>query len=146
MMTSMGGNRARGSWEQTQGQTQSQTQHKQRPQVPSAGHLSQSPACTTTCTRIRRVPGNLVLNVGRFRPLLNRPLRSRSDLRRWFQTTTMQTLKRRSSRWADAFMFEPLEKYEEMCWTDMASKGEISWNMYISYGTVLSAFHLWGRK
>ncbi|XP_029976337.1 ubiquitin-associated protein 2-like isoform X3 [Salarias fasciatus] len=32
-MTSMGGNRARGSWEQTQGQTQSQTQHKQRPQA-----------------------------------------------------------------------------------------------------------------
>lgn len=34
----MGGNRARGSWEQTQGQTQSQTQHKQRPQVPSHTH------------------------------------------------------------------------------------------------------------
>ncbi|KAF7670084.1 hypothetical protein LDENG_00056610 [Lucifuga dentata] len=33
MMTSMGGNRARGSWEQTQGQTHSQTQHKQRPQA-----------------------------------------------------------------------------------------------------------------
>ncbi|XP_067354604.1 ubiquitin-associated protein 2-like isoform X2 [Channa argus] len=33
MMTSMGGNRARGRWEQTQGQTQSQTQHKQRPQA-----------------------------------------------------------------------------------------------------------------
>ncbi|KAM9385049.1 ubiquitin-associated protein 2-like isoform 2-T3 [Pholidichthys leucotaenia] len=33
MMTSMGGNRSRGSWEQTQGQTQSQTQHKQRPQA-----------------------------------------------------------------------------------------------------------------
>ncbi|XP_008330115.1 ubiquitin-associated protein 2-like isoform X4 [Cynoglossus semilaevis] len=33
MMTSMGGNRARGSWEQTQGQTQNQTQHKQRPQA-----------------------------------------------------------------------------------------------------------------
>uniref|UniRef100_A0A669AYL9 Ubiquitin associated protein 2-like n=1 Tax=Oreochromis niloticus TaxID=8128 RepID=A0A669AYL9_ORENI len=33
MMTSMGGNRARGNWEQTQGQTQSQTQHKQRPQA-----------------------------------------------------------------------------------------------------------------
>ncbi|KAK6327249.1 hypothetical protein J4Q44_G00028940 [Coregonus suidteri] len=35
MMTSVGGNRARGSWEQqTQtGQTQSQTQHKQRPQA-----------------------------------------------------------------------------------------------------------------
>ncbi|XP_040910121.1 ubiquitin-associated protein 2-like isoform X2 [Toxotes jaculatrix] len=33
MMTSMGGNRARGTWEQTQGQTQSQTQHKQRPQA-----------------------------------------------------------------------------------------------------------------
>ncbi|XP_034017401.1 ubiquitin-associated protein 2-like isoform X2 [Thalassophryne amazonica] len=33
MMTSMGGNRARGSWEQTQGQTPSQTQHKQRPQA-----------------------------------------------------------------------------------------------------------------
>nr|XP_020504219.1 ubiquitin-associated protein 2-like isoform X3 [Labrus bergylta] len=33
MMTSMGGNKARGSWEQTQGQTQSQTQHKQRPQA-----------------------------------------------------------------------------------------------------------------
>uniref|UniRef100_A0AAV2KBN3 UBA domain-containing protein n=1 Tax=Knipowitschia caucasica TaxID=637954 RepID=A0AAV2KBN3_KNICA len=29
----MGGNRARGSWEQTQGQTQSQTPHKQRPQA-----------------------------------------------------------------------------------------------------------------
>ena len=41
MMTSMGGNRARGSWEQTQGQTQSQTQHKQRPQVPAL----------TTCQR-----------------------------------------------------------------------------------------------
>lgn len=35
MMTSMGGNRARGNWEQTQSQTQSQTQHKQRPQVPA---------------------------------------------------------------------------------------------------------------
>ncbi|KAJ0003421.1 hypothetical protein NQD34_008519 [Periophthalmus magnuspinnatus] len=35
MMTSMGGNRARGSWEQTQGQTQSQTPHKQRPQATS---------------------------------------------------------------------------------------------------------------
>ncbi|CAL8298120.1 unnamed protein product [Lota lota] len=33
MMTSVGGNRARGNWEQTQGQTQSQTQHKQRPQA-----------------------------------------------------------------------------------------------------------------
>uniref|UniRef100_A0A8C5DGW3 UBA domain-containing protein n=1 Tax=Gouania willdenowi TaxID=441366 RepID=A0A8C5DGW3_GOUWI len=33
MMTSMGSNRARGNWEQTQGQTQSQTQHKQRPQA-----------------------------------------------------------------------------------------------------------------
>ncbi|CAJ1083340.1 ubiquitin-associated protein 2-like isoform X6 [Xyrichtys novacula] len=33
MMTSMGGNKARGNWEQTQGQTQSQTQHKQRPQA-----------------------------------------------------------------------------------------------------------------
>ncbi|XP_032391336.1 ubiquitin-associated protein 2-like isoform X5 [Etheostoma spectabile] len=33
MMTSMGGNRVRGSWEQTQVQTQSQTQHKQRPQA-----------------------------------------------------------------------------------------------------------------
>uniref|UniRef100_A0A1A7XLU9 Ubiquitin associated protein 2-like n=1 Tax=Iconisemion striatum TaxID=60296 RepID=A0A1A7XLU9_9TELE len=33
MMTSMGGNRVRGNWEQTQGQTQSQTQHKQRPQA-----------------------------------------------------------------------------------------------------------------
>ncbi|XP_067112023.1 ubiquitin-associated protein 2-like isoform X5 [Osmerus mordax] len=33
MMTSVGGNRARGSWEQTQGQTQSHTQHKQRPQA-----------------------------------------------------------------------------------------------------------------
>ncbi|XP_055013652.1 ubiquitin-associated protein 2-like isoform X4 [Boleophthalmus pectinirostris] len=33
MMTSMGGNRARGSWEQTQGQTQSQTPHKQRLQA-----------------------------------------------------------------------------------------------------------------
>ncbi|XP_037120346.1 ubiquitin-associated protein 2-like isoform X4 [Syngnathus acus] len=33
-MTSVGGNRARGSWEQTQqGQTQGQTQHKQRPQA-----------------------------------------------------------------------------------------------------------------
>lgn len=31
MMTSVGTTRARGSWEQTQ--TQSQTQHKQRPQV-----------------------------------------------------------------------------------------------------------------
>lgn len=31
----MGGNRARGNWEQTQSQTQSQTQHKQRPQVPA---------------------------------------------------------------------------------------------------------------
>lgn len=29
----MGGNRARGTWEQTQGQTQTQTQHKQRPQA-----------------------------------------------------------------------------------------------------------------
>ncbi|KAL6099631.1 ubap2l [Pungitius sinensis] len=33
MMTSMGGNRARGSWEQTPGPAQSQTQHKQRPQA-----------------------------------------------------------------------------------------------------------------
>ena len=33
MMTSVGGNRARSNWDQTQGQTQSQTQHKQRPQV-----------------------------------------------------------------------------------------------------------------
>ncbi|KAM6959127.1 ubiquitin-associated protein 2-like isoform 3-T4 [Aplochiton taeniatus] len=33
MMTSVGGNRARINWEQTQGQTQSQTQHKQRPQA-----------------------------------------------------------------------------------------------------------------
>ncbi|XP_061616580.1 ubiquitin-associated protein 2-like isoform X4 [Phyllopteryx taeniolatus] len=34
MMTSMGGTRARGNWEQTQqGQTQGQTQHKQRPQA-----------------------------------------------------------------------------------------------------------------
>ncbi|KAK0136401.1 Ubiquitin-associated protein 2-like [Merluccius polli] len=32
-MTTVGGNRARGNWEQTQGQTQSQTQHKQRPQA-----------------------------------------------------------------------------------------------------------------
>lgn len=45
----MGGSRARGSWEQTQGQTQSQTQHKQRPQVlhrydPSLGldHICQT--------------------------------------------------------------------------------------------------------
>lgn len=44
----MGGNRARGSWEQTQGQTQSQTQHKQRPQVPLTQLLSQSPACATS--------------------------------------------------------------------------------------------------
>lgn len=34
MMTSVGTTRARGSWEQTQ--TQSQTQHKQRPQVKAA--------------------------------------------------------------------------------------------------------------
>lgn len=34
MMTSVGTNRARGNWEQTQ--TQSQTQHKQRPQVRAA--------------------------------------------------------------------------------------------------------------
>ncbi|KAG9345379.1 hypothetical protein JZ751_009926, partial [Albula glossodonta] len=33
MMTSVGSSRARGSWEQTQMQTQSQTQHKQRPQA-----------------------------------------------------------------------------------------------------------------
>ncbi|XP_051519628.1 ubiquitin-associated protein 2-like isoform X2 [Myxocyprinus asiaticus] len=33
MMTSVGGNRTRGNWEQTQGQTQSQSQHKQRPQA-----------------------------------------------------------------------------------------------------------------
>ncbi|XP_056438166.1 ubiquitin-associated protein 2-like isoform X4 [Gadus chalcogrammus] len=33
MMTSVGGNRARSNWDQTQGQTQSQTQHKQRPQA-----------------------------------------------------------------------------------------------------------------
>uniref|UniRef100_A0AAY4D9Z7 UBA domain-containing protein n=1 Tax=Denticeps clupeoides TaxID=299321 RepID=A0AAY4D9Z7_9TELE len=33
MMTSVGGSRARGSWEQTQGQTQSHAQHKQRPQA-----------------------------------------------------------------------------------------------------------------
>lgn len=35
MMTSVGGSRARSNWEQTQGQTQSQSQHKQRPQVNS---------------------------------------------------------------------------------------------------------------
>ncbi len=35
MMTSVGGSRTRGNWEQTQGQTQSQSQHKQRPQVSS---------------------------------------------------------------------------------------------------------------
>lgn len=44
----MGGSRARGNWEQTQGQTQSQTQHKQRPQVPAITfqphhHLSRCP-------------------------------------------------------------------------------------------------------
>ncbi|XP_065143410.1 ubiquitin-associated protein 2-like isoform X10 [Paramisgurnus dabryanus] len=33
MMTSVGGGRTRGNWEQTQGQTQSQSQHKQRPQA-----------------------------------------------------------------------------------------------------------------
>ncbi|XP_052388646.1 ubiquitin-associated protein 2-like isoform X4 [Carassius gibelio] len=33
MMTSVGGSRARGNWEQTQGQTPSQSQHKQRPQA-----------------------------------------------------------------------------------------------------------------
>ncbi|XP_059411895.1 ubiquitin-associated protein 2-like isoform X6 [Carassius carassius] len=33
MMTSLGGSRTRGNWEQTQGQTQSQSQHKQRPQA-----------------------------------------------------------------------------------------------------------------
>ncbi|KAI1885947.1 hypothetical protein AGOR_G00209000 [Albula goreensis] len=33
MMTSVGSSRPRGSWEQTQMQTQSQTQHKQRPQA-----------------------------------------------------------------------------------------------------------------
>ncbi|XP_067217805.1 ubiquitin-associated protein 2-like isoform X1 [Chanodichthys erythropterus] len=33
MMTSVGGSRPRGNWEQTQGQTQSQSQHKQRPQA-----------------------------------------------------------------------------------------------------------------
>ncbi|KAJ8335155.1 hypothetical protein SKAU_G00407940 [Synaphobranchus kaupii] len=33
MMTSVGSNRARGSWEQTQSQTQSQTAHKPRPQA-----------------------------------------------------------------------------------------------------------------
>ncbi|XP_056336439.1 ubiquitin-associated protein 2-like isoform X6 [Danio aesculapii] len=33
MMTSVGGSRTRGNWEQTQGQTQSQSQHKQRPQA-----------------------------------------------------------------------------------------------------------------
>ncbi|KAK2887552.1 hypothetical protein Q8A67_015780 [Cirrhinus molitorella] len=32
-MTSVGGSRTRGNWEQTQGQTQSQSQHKQRPQA-----------------------------------------------------------------------------------------------------------------
>jgi len=52
MMTSVGTNRARGSWEQTQ--TQSQTQHKQRPQVRAAslatklgagGALAREPGC-----------------------------------------------------------------------------------------------------
>ncbi|XP_062385067.1 ubiquitin-associated protein 2-like isoform X5 [Sardina pilchardus] len=33
MMTSVGGSRARSNWEQTQGQTQNQSQHKQRPQA-----------------------------------------------------------------------------------------------------------------
>ncbi|XP_030644625.1 ubiquitin-associated protein 2-like [Chanos chanos] len=33
MMTSVGGNRSRGNWEQTQGQTQNPSQHKQRPQA-----------------------------------------------------------------------------------------------------------------
>ncbi|XP_051948678.1 ubiquitin-associated protein 2-like isoform X2 [Xyrauchen texanus] len=33
MMTSVGGSRTRGNWEQMQGQTQSQSQHKQRPQA-----------------------------------------------------------------------------------------------------------------
>ncbi|XP_056596987.1 ubiquitin-associated protein 2-like isoform X4 [Triplophysa dalaica] len=33
MMTSVGGSRTRGNWEQTPGQTQSQSQHKQRPQA-----------------------------------------------------------------------------------------------------------------
>uniref|UniRef100_A0A673LCM5 UBA domain-containing protein n=1 Tax=Sinocyclocheilus rhinocerous TaxID=307959 RepID=A0A673LCM5_9TELE len=33
MMTSVGGSRTRGNWEQTQGQTPSQSQHKQRPQA-----------------------------------------------------------------------------------------------------------------
>ncbi|KAA0710106.1 Ubiquitin-associated protein 2-like [Triplophysa tibetana] len=33
MMTSVGGSRTRGNWDQTPGQTQSQSQHKQRPQA-----------------------------------------------------------------------------------------------------------------
>lgn len=69
MMTSMGGNRARGSWEQTQGQTQSQTQHKQRPQVPLTQLLSQSPACTTSSTGILCLSVNLVFIFDIFRLL-----------------------------------------------------------------------------
>lgn len=46
----MGGNRTRGSWEQTQGQTQgqtqSQTQHKQRPQVSEPSPPVTEPCCT----------------------------------------------------------------------------------------------------
>ena len=52
MMTSMGGNRARGNWEQTQGQTQSQTQHKQRPQVSSPSPPVPLPRCKIISTRV----------------------------------------------------------------------------------------------
>lgn len=50
----MGGNRARGSWEQTQGQTQSHTQHKQRPQVTT------DPAPVPESRRHRRPSADLV--------------------------------------------------------------------------------------
>lgn len=51
----MGGNRARSSWEQTQGQTQSQTQHKQRPQVPTLAPPHTQARCTVICTRIKYI-------------------------------------------------------------------------------------------
>lgn len=54
----MGGNRARGSWEQTQGQTQSQTQHKQRPQVPSFPPPVTLPRCTMICTTMGFILAN----------------------------------------------------------------------------------------
>lgn len=82
MMTSMGGNRARGSWEQTQGQTQSQTQHKQRPQVPGPGTPVKSSTHTASSAGILCLSARLVFTLDVFPPLFVRPPQSRSDLRK----------------------------------------------------------------